>query len=586
MPGNFHHRLLGTAAVYIAAAPGPDTIVSGRGGRAMNWSRFSNVRIDSLGLANVEVLVESGGDYTGLVRLFHEFRESLKVDVVDGVPDYSAAAMESKHRGLAGLQDRLSRLDISDWTIEQKIDYHVVRAEMNGVDFDHRVLRPWARDPGFYHIIDGIFPRLLVHHTRMLTGWPLENPTVPIPADELAEFRMKLCAIPRLFEQAKGNLTEAAEDLTTIAIRVKEKEESFLRGIIDQMAEHHPEIVPDAERALAASRSFRDWLIEHKHQMTAPAGIGKDNYDWWLKNVMLLPYTWDECYTLIQHEYFRAVSFLKLEEHKNRELPDLELTSSEAENLHRQEEAAQELMEFLRKGEIVTVPEELGPLPPEHYPRTWGMSAYLRPGYSGFFEQCLDREPMSYIAHCFFGHYYVRGRTIWYQDGDDRPIRGTLRLFDMHEARSEALAFAAEEMLMQTGLLDNRARAKEIDYIWMAFRTARALSDLKLHSNEYSLTDAIQKSTDLLPYPWADKDGDAIWWDMEETLRAPGHSTFYVVGKSLILQLLAERSQQLGARFSLREFLDEFMRGGIVPISLTRWEMTGLDDQIRELMQC
>jgi len=73
---------------------------------------------------------------------------------------------------------------------------------------------------------------------------------------------------------------------------------------------------------------------------------------------------------------------------------------------------------------------------------------------------------------------------------------------------------------------------------------------------------------------------------MEETLRAPGHSTFYVVGKSLILQLLAERSQQLGAKFSLREFMDEFMRGGIVPISLTRWEMTGLDDQIKELMQC
>ena len=24
---------------------------------------------------------------------------------------------------------------------------------MNGLDFDHRVLRPWARDPGFYAVL-------------------------------------------------------------------------------------------------------------------------------------------------------------------------------------------------------------------------------------------------------------------------------------------------------------------------------------------------------------------------------------------------------------------------------------------------
>jgi hypothetical protein len=28
--------------------------------------------------------------------------------------------------------------------------WHLVRAEMNGLDFDHRVLRPWASNPAFY----------------------------------------------------------------------------------------------------------------------------------------------------------------------------------------------------------------------------------------------------------------------------------------------------------------------------------------------------------------------------------------------------------------------------------------------------
>ena len=30
------------------------------------------------------------------------------------------------------------------------MDYHLLRAEMNGLDFDHRVLQPWANNPAFY----------------------------------------------------------------------------------------------------------------------------------------------------------------------------------------------------------------------------------------------------------------------------------------------------------------------------------------------------------------------------------------------------------------------------------------------------
>ena len=36
------------------------------------------------------------------------------------------------------------------WPIPQQVDYHIVRAEMNGLDFDHRVLKPWANNPAFY----------------------------------------------------------------------------------------------------------------------------------------------------------------------------------------------------------------------------------------------------------------------------------------------------------------------------------------------------------------------------------------------------------------------------------------------------
>ena len=45
----------------------------------------------------------------------------------------------------------------------------------------------------------------------------------------------------------------------------------------------------------------------------------------------------------------------------------------------------------------------------------------------------------------------------------------------------------------------------------------------------------------------------------------------------------AHRRQQLGERFVLKEFHDEFMRKGRIPLALIRYEMTGLTDEMEKL---
>ena len=91
--------------------------------------------------------------YEDLTALFDEWRAFQKPVLVDGVPDYSAEAMAAQHRDLATYQQRLAGIDPSAWPVAQQVDYHLVRAEMNGLDFDHRVLRPWARNPAFYALV-------------------------------------------------------------------------------------------------------------------------------------------------------------------------------------------------------------------------------------------------------------------------------------------------------------------------------------------------------------------------------------------------------------------------------------------------
>src|SRR5438132_14320243 len=88
--------------------------------------------------------------YEELVSLFAEWRSFQKPKLVDGVPDYTAAAMAAQRRELVNWQRRLAAIDPSGWPISRQVDYHVVRAEMNGLDFDHRVLKPWARNQAFY----------------------------------------------------------------------------------------------------------------------------------------------------------------------------------------------------------------------------------------------------------------------------------------------------------------------------------------------------------------------------------------------------------------------------------------------------
>ena len=79
--------------------------------------------------------------------------------------------------------------------------------------------------------------------------------------------------------------------------------------------------------------------------------------------------------------------------------------------------------------------------------------------------------------------------------------------------------------------------------------------------------------------PWLDEDVARV--DAEIYLRRPpGYGIAYTIGKLQMDALLADRSQQLGERFSLREFHDSFLAAGRLPIALIRYEMTGLDDEV------
>src|SRR5437762_1429772 len=88
--------------------------------------------------------------YDDLVALFADWRAFQKPHLTNGVPDYTAAAMTAQQRELPAYQRRLAAIDPGECPVAHHVDWHIVRPALNGLDFDHRVLTPWAAKPASY----------------------------------------------------------------------------------------------------------------------------------------------------------------------------------------------------------------------------------------------------------------------------------------------------------------------------------------------------------------------------------------------------------------------------------------------------
>lgn len=538
------------------------------------------------GAATVASAAGSPNAYEELVDLFETLRQLQEVKVVDWVPDYGPAAMTRQYEGVLELAERLAALDTTGWPLEHQVDYQLVRAEINGLIFYQRVLKPWARDPGFYlQTQDGGGPARAAH---------LSVHEMPIPAAELDEVRGQLRALPTILEQAEANLTEGAADLAYSALHYMPVEIAYHEMLRDALAEHHPDLRADAETAVLAVRAFGDWLAANEHRMTAPAGVGKDNYTWWMKNVQLVPYTWDELYDIIMREDDRVLTTLALMRNRNKDLPELVPVASQDEHAARRREALLSAMGFMEDNDLFEVPDwadmEGYLAGADGRGESWGAYFTNRyvgsgetgewPGVRDFFHQTADREPMPEQTHEFIGHYFDRQR----QARDMSPIRSTDRFYAIDMIRLEGWAFWLEEMMMHAGYLDDRpVRAREVPFWQAAFRTCRAIADLRMHSNEYTLQQAIDYAVDCAPNGWLIPDGPHAWYEMQTNLRYVGWHMGMVVGKLTVNELIAERVRQQGDEFNFRDFFRDFFDAGIMPLSLIRWQMTGLDDEMQQL---
>ncbi len=517
--------------------------------------------------------VGHAGTHEDLTALFEEWRAYERPEFIDGVPDYGAAAMRAQHAALPDWRARLDALEPDAWTVAEQIDWHLVRAEMNGLDFDHRVRRPWARDPAFYVTIYAAESDVPAHEGPVIHGWiDLWQYGYPLSAEDAEELTRRIGAIPPLLEQAKVNLTGDARDLWLAGYRSFESQSTDLEALAARVAGTSAELDAAIVAAREATDDFRAWLETEAPSKTGPSGVGKENYTWYLRNVHLVPYSWEEQVTLMRRELARAHASLRLEENRNRHLPELERIASAEEYDERLNAAVTEYMRFLEEEEIHTVE-------PWMDPALRAVNGRFTPAAPGeirnFFQEVNYRDPVVMRTHMHHWIELARMREAPHPS----PIRRVPSLYNIFDARSEGLATGVEEMMMHAGLFDARPRSRELVWIMLAQRAARALSGLYLHGNEFTMEEAVEHAMRWTPRGWL-PDGALVRGEQHLYLRQPGYGTSYLTGKIQIEELLAEEALERGDDFTLGGFFDDFFDAGVIPVILTRWEMTGHRDAI------
>ena len=520
-----------------------------------------------IALTSIHSLSSQDNSRDSLENIFIEWRSFEKPPKYRGAPDYRKKTFDSRMIEFEQLRKRLNEIDKASLDTESQVDWTLIWAEMNGFEFNYNILKPWERDPAFYKSLWMNRSDVPAHegptHHMVVEVWQYD---FPLSRQQSKKLTNELSIIPEFNQQAKTNLTGNARDLWIAGIRDIDTQVLNLESLKNfPGVKEHKDLIQIIDESISSTKSLSKWLKDESKNKTGPSGIGKDNYTWYQKNVHLVPLSWDDEVMLLKRELARAWSSLKLEEHKNRNLPKLTSASNQEEYMKKAQDASKDLIEFLDKQQVINVKdyykdaldERLGKFVPEDTRNFFWITAHLdpKPLYSHFFHW-FELAEMDLNPH-------------------KNIIRKDAVLYNIFDSRNEGVATSVEEMFMQAGLYESNPRSKEIVYILIAQRAARGLGSLYAHANLMTMEEAGKIHSEYTPRGWMKTEKELLIFEQHLYLRQPGYGTSYITGKYLFENALAEYSRinEKDPNSNLKNFFKNLIDIGNIPMTLFHWEL-------------
>jgi uncharacterized protein (DUF885 family) len=502
------------------------------------------------------------------------------------VPDFSSAELKNNREKYFEYRYKLENLPRENWTLTDSVDFLLLHSAIERVNWEFNVLNLPERNPDFYvhQTIGSVFELLLIH--------------TPMTRQRAKNIILRLDAIPNTIEHAMHNLTDPVAPFADIALHNLSNIDSNLYAMRDALNEIFPadlnaQFNSAVEHAKMALEKYVQWIEANISSMQNSFSVGWEGYEYFLKNIALMPYNADELLIMGKQEWDRSVSFDVYERERNKGLPELPIFSSAEEEIEVERIDEESIRNFLVEKEILTIPDWVKhyvfqKIPPHFEPFAHmgvnddltsetrldedGVRYITEPSPNlGYFSLATAKDPRPIIIHEGVPGHYFQMVLSW---ANPNPIRR--RYFD--SGANEGIAFYVEELLLQYGLFDDKPKTREIIYSFMRLRALRVDVDINLALGNYSIEDAGKYLAQTVPMdlPTGIKEAGFFAYN-------PGQAITYQIGKLQILKFIADAKVMLGDDFDLRDFHDYIMENGNVPIALLRWEYLGLNDEITQL---
>jgi len=501
----------------------------------------------------------------------------------DRLTDYSSSAVARRRDHVRRLLAAVKAMPPDGWDKDDQIDRLLFLSDLERVAFFDRVLRFEETNPQLYvnECSNGIFSLLKKDYDT--------------PRSRALSAAARLRAMPSMLDEGKRNLKKPVRLYSRLAITSARSMDGLFNDSLMTLAgdlarEEKADLVRARDAALVSVRAFADWLEKRIEGMVDFVPMGEESYNYFLEHVYLLPLDASQLGMLGEAELARYRGLESLLKDTSLASPDparsVHVPKDQAEFLKTYESHQLEMIDFLKKNSLITLPAHLGPFTirqlPEAFKPTSPGGFMNAPGLydrdSGGFYFIPTYSPKS-------GNFYIRAAI-----EDPRPILGhegipghflqisianhlgnEIRREHQDGIFVEGWALYGEEMLMRTGLYPENSAAHGQVLRLSRYRAARIGVDVNLHTGRWTFEQAVKYFMEA-----GGLDREAAEGEAAGTASDPTQKITYMVGKWQIMRLLGRYRDHAGADFRLGRFHDDLLKNGSLPLSVVEWLL--LDD--------
>jgi uncharacterized protein (DUF885 family) len=517
----------------------------------------------------------------------------------DLLEDLSRSAIDAHIHALAGFSRRLYQIDASQLSPTEQVDHPIVAANIEARMFDLETVRPWDKNPQVY---------------AELIGESLAGQALFAYASEPERARRvvsKLRQVPRLVQAARDNIKECPGIFVKTGLETWRGALKFIESDLPRafsgLDDLHilGDLADTSTEAATAVKSYIAYLeTDLAPRAKASFRVGRDRFERKLKLEEGITLSADRLLTIALRELGEVQEeFRTIAGRLNGGDPIEAWRKAKAQHpqpgrlVPAAQEQMKELVEFLQRQAIVSVPESepvvVAPTP-EFYRRAfasmWTPGPFeSKPTRAYYYLTDVDRSwpPERQEEHMrdfnfstlwnISIHEVYPGHFIHYQHLRQVDSKVRKSLLFAPTSFVEGWAHYCEQMMTEAGFKRGDVSIKLAQLAESLVRLARFVVAIRLHCEDMSVEQGMRVFRDeaFLEEATARREAERGTFDPTYLV--------YAAGKLAMLKLRRDYKEQQGGRFGLRAFHDAVLAQGSAPFWAHRRLLLGdMSDAVLE----